>query len=123
MLRSPSPWCKRASSHATNKDLLQGTRRQALPMGAAGRGTARSEAETSACCWQSGGLPICSVLAEGSVLPHTGVGAEAVPCQLQGMGPLLKGPLLHCHAHVPLLQQRFMESNHGHVSVSCFVEL
>ena len=77
----------------------------------------------SACCRQSGGLPICSLLAEGSVLPRTAAGAQAVPCQLQRMGSLLKGPLLHCHAHLPLLQGRFMESSHGHMSVSCFVKV
>ena len=75
------------------------------------------------CCRQRGDLPICSQLAEGDVLPRTAAGAEALPGQLQRMGSLLKGPLLHCHAHLPLLQGMFMESDHGHTSASCFGKL
>ena len=92
-------------------------------MVAAGRGVARGDAALSACCRQSGGLPICSLLAEGSVLPRTAAGAQVVPCQLQRVGSLLKGALLHSYAHLPLLQGRFMESTHGHMSVSCFGEV
>ena len=91
-----------------SRDQPQGTCRQVLPVGAAGKGVAGSEAVTAACCRQSGGLPLCNLLAEGGVLPRTAAGPEALPGQLQCMGSLLKAPLLHCHTHLPHLQGRFM---------------